>query len=207
MRPADSDQILIQEILAGDQRAWSQLIDRYEGRLVAFAESRLRNRADAEDAVQETFMGFARGLANFDARRELQTYLFSIAANKITDVIRKRGRRADLPGSESPDERINEEADPGQLTGSNAARQAEDRQRESEAVGRALAGILHPWIARADYQRVQILELLFVKGVANKDVAKMLDVSEQHVANVRFAAVQKLAQQARGDEPARGAAR
>ena len=51
MMPSDSDRLLIQQIRAGDEKAWKQLIARYEGRLLAFADRRLRDRAASEDVV------------------------------------------------------------------------------------------------------------------------------------------------------------
>src|SRR5882672_12288455 len=90
--PSDSDRLLIQQIRQGDPRAWETLISRYEGRLLAFVERRLRDRAASEDVVQETFIGFLNSLPNFDERRELQTYLFTIASHKLTDHLRRKGR-------------------------------------------------------------------------------------------------------------------
>src|SRR5215207_6845650 len=92
MMPSDSDRLLIQQIRQGDPKAWEQLIARYEGRLLAFAERRLRDRATSEDVVQEAFVGFLNSLPNFDEKRELQTYLFTIASHKLTDHLRKVGR-------------------------------------------------------------------------------------------------------------------
>src|SRR6202040_2608791 len=90
--PSDSDRLLIQQIRQGDTRAWDTLISRYEGRLLAFVQRRLRDRSASEDVVQETFVGFLNSLPNFDDRRELQTYLFTIASHKLTDHLRKAGR-------------------------------------------------------------------------------------------------------------------
>src|SRR5437016_1354295 len=90
--PSDSDRLLIQQIRQGDPRAWETLISRYEGRLLAFVQRRLRDRAASEDVVQETFVGFLNSLPNFDDRRELQTYLFTIAAYKLVDHLRKKDR-------------------------------------------------------------------------------------------------------------------
>ena len=55
--------------------------------------------------------------------------------------------------------------------------------------------MLRQWQDAGDYLRIKVLELLFVKGWANRDVATLLKVSEQQVANYRFAAVKKLADQ------------
>ena len=49
-----------------------------------------------------------------------------------------------------------------------------------------------------DFVRVKVLEMLWVKGWANRDVATFLKISEQQVANFRFAAVKKLSEHVRG---------
>src|SRR5213080_4678643 len=98
--PSDSDRLLIQQIRQGDPRAWDQLIARYEGRLLAYVQRRLRDRSATEDVVQETFVGFLNSLPNFDDRRELQTYLFTIASHKLTDHLRKAGRHPLRPASD-----------------------------------------------------------------------------------------------------------
>ena len=59
---------------------------------MAFVHRRLNDRAASEDIVQETFIGFLTSLSNFDDRRALQTYLFTIASHKLTDHLRKNGR-------------------------------------------------------------------------------------------------------------------
>ncbi len=50
---------------------------------------------------------------------------------------------------------------------------------------------------RGDYIRLKVLELLLVKGWANRDVAAHLSITEQQVANYRFAAVKKLGEKIR----------
>jgi RNA polymerase sigma-70 factor, ECF subfamily len=193
---SESDRLLIQQIRQGDQRAWEQLIARYEGRLLAFAVRRLRDRALSEDIVQETFIGFLHSLPNFDENRELQTYLFSIASYKVTDQLRKMGRRPVQTG-EAAEERLAEQSDSSQRHASSVARSRERRDMESSALSRALGQMFAQWRDKAEYIRIQVLELLFVKGWQNRDVAKFLKISEQQVANYRFAAVKKLSEQMR----------
>src|SRR5262245_31066191 len=89
---SEADRLLVRQIRQGDSRAWDTLIARYEGRLLAFVERRLRDRATSEDVVQETFVGFLNSLPNYDEERELQTYLFTIASHKLTDHLRRSGR-------------------------------------------------------------------------------------------------------------------
>jgi RNA polymerase sigma-70 factor (ECF subfamily) len=194
MMPSDSDRLLIQQIRAGDPRAWEQLIARYEGRLLAFAERRLRDRAASEDVVQEAFVGFLNSLPNFDDKRELQTYLFTITAHKITDQLRRMGRRPVQTGTEGTTEALNNKVDSGQPRASSLARSAERLELEAEAIARGLAQLVRSWQQKGDFLRLRVLELLLVKGWANRDVAKLLDIGEQQVANYRFAALRKLAE-------------
>ena len=65
--PADElDRLLVAQIRRGEPGAWEECIARFEGRLQAFVESRLGNRATSEDVVQETFLGFLISLPNYD---------------------------------------------------------------------------------------------------------------------------------------------
>lgn len=192
--PSDSDRLLIQQIRQGDARAWETLITRYEGRLSAFVQRRLHDRSATEDVVQETFIGFLHSLPNYDENRELQTYLFTIASHKLTDHLRRSGRHPQTPLSEAGPDVLERQFDlqPG---ASSRVRRDERWQLESDALLRYLGQILRGWRDRGDYVRIQVMELLWVKGWCNRDVAAFLGVSEQQVANIRFATVKKLTEQ------------
>jgi RNA polymerase sigma-70 factor, ECF subfamily len=194
---SESDRLLIQDIRNGDPGAWERLIARYEGRLLAFARQRLHDKDNADDVVQETFVGFITSLPNFDDRRELQTYLFTICAHKITDVLRRSSRRPHHTGTSESDDLLANQLDVHQRTASSAARSQEQRDLESTAIARGLGQIIRRWQADAEYERLKVLELLLVRGMANRDVAKFLRISEQQVANIRFAAMKKLADHVR----------
>jgi RNA polymerase sigma-70 factor (ECF subfamily) len=191
--PSESDRLLIQQIRDGDSRAWETLIARYEGRLLAFVQRRIRDRDASEDVVQETFVGFLNSLPNFDDRRELQTYLFTIAAHKLTDHLRRSGRHPLRSLSDSSSDLLNQQID-DQPGASSVARSEERRELESAAIVRCLGQILRGLQEKGDWARLKVLELLWVKGWANRDVAAFLKISEQQVANYRFAAVKKLSE-------------
>ena len=65
-------------------------------------------------------------------------------------------------------------------------RSGERRDLEEMAVAAAVSEHLDYWRRRGDWIKVQCVELLFVRGYANKQVAKELDVTEQTVANHKF---------------------
>jgi RNA polymerase sigma-70 factor (ECF subfamily) len=193
---SESDRLLIQQIRQGDPQAWENLIARYEGRLLAFVERRLRDRATSEDVVQETFIGFLNSLPHFDERRELQTYLFTIASHKLTDHLRRSGRHPLHPASEGAGDILGQQLDHHKAA-SSMARSQERRELETEAIIRCLGAMIRQWQEKGDFVRLKVIELLFVKGWANRDVAAFLNITEQQVANYRFAAVKKLTEHIR----------
>jgi RNA polymerase sigma-70 factor (ECF subfamily) len=192
----ESDRLLVERIRSNDASAWEHLIDRYEGRLFAFVHRRIKDLAACEDIVQETFVGFFTSLPNYDERRELQTYLFTIASHKITDYLRRTGRHPLQQASDGPGDVLHQRPD-DKPAASSVARSAERQELESEAVARSLGQLLDTWREQGDYARIKVLELLLVKGWANKEVAAFLGISEQQVANIRFAAVKKIGEQVR----------
>jgi RNA polymerase sigma-70 factor, ECF subfamily len=186
-----SDVLLIQRIRRGESEAWDEMIGRFEGRLMAFAESRVRDKAAAEDVVQETFIGFLTSLPNFDENQSLEGYLFSIAAHKLTDLLRREGRRPTLPllprgtsNSQDPPAR--------ERPASSLARSAERHGLEAESLGLAIAEQLESWREQGQWQKIQCAELLYTRGWPNKEVAAKLGVSEQTVANYKYEFLAKL---------------
>lgn len=194
---SESDRLLVQQIRQGDARAWEHLIARYEGRLLAFVHRRLRDRASSEDVVQETFIGFLNSLPNYDESRELQTYLFTIASYKLTDQLRKSGRHPMQHVSDTSSDGILGQKVDSHKAASSVARSHERRGIESDAIARSLTLLLDQWRGQGEYVRIKTLELLFVKGWPNRDVAAFLKISEQQVANIRFAAVKKVTEHIR----------
>src|SRR5260370_20825308 len=93
MAVTETDTLLVRHVRAGNADAWRQLIERFEGRLLAFVDSRLRDRAAREDVVQETFIGFLTSLPHYDEKPDMEAYLFSIAAHKLTHPLRNPRRR------------------------------------------------------------------------------------------------------------------
>ena len=101
MEPTVSaDQFLVEQIKAGSPTAWRELIDRYSGRLLAFARTRAPSFSDAEDLVQEALVGFLQSLAHYDPSRSLETYLFTILRYKLYDVLRQK-RPTSIAGPEA----------------------------------------------------------------------------------------------------------
>src|SRR5579871_3726786 len=131
----ESDRLLVRRVRANDRGAWDELFKRYHGRLSAYVRRRLKDHAAVDDVVQNTFVGFLNSLPNYDDKRDLQTWLFTIAAHKVTDQLRKNGRRPHPTGGEAEEEMLDRAADPGLRPASSLARSAERREKEEDALG------------------------------------------------------------------------
>ncbi|HVJ87486.1 MAG TPA: sigma-70 family RNA polymerase sigma factor [Caulifigura sp.] len=191
MTPPRTDRLLVERIRAGDPNAWKDCIAAYEGRLIAFADSRLRDRSAAEDVVQDAFVGFLTGLPNYDDTRPLEAFLFAITAHKITDVLRRRGRRPALLDSGAGDSEV-PLPDSRARVASSLARSQERQRSEEQLIAAVLKPVIDDCLSRKNFLRLKCLELLFVRGMANKDAATLLGATEQDVANHKQHLVSRL---------------
>ena len=183
----EADKLIVQQIRSGDTGSWEQLIAKYEGRLLAFARSRLGRRGAAEDVVQESFIGFLTSLPNFDENRNLESYLFSICAHKLTDHLRREGRRPALPFSVATGTSNESLHLPAAGRGpSSIVRQDERRDLEESSLADAVSELVDRFKKRGDWTKLKCLELIFLRGKANKAVAEELEITEQQVANFKF---------------------
>jgi RNA polymerase sigma-70 factor (ECF subfamily) len=84
---------LLQAVRAGDQGAFQRLVDPYRAELHAHCYRMLGSVHDAEDALQETLLRAWRGLARFEGRSSLRSWLYTIATNTSLNLIAKRPTR------------------------------------------------------------------------------------------------------------------
>ncbi|MEO1008371.1 MAG: sigma-70 family RNA polymerase sigma factor [Planctomycetota bacterium] len=92
-----SDERLFEIYRDGDLEAFRQLVDRYRNDLLRFLYRLTGSAHAAEDVFQETFLQVHTSSASFDTTRRFRPWLFTIAANKGRDYLRRKGRR---PASE-----------------------------------------------------------------------------------------------------------
>jgi RNA polymerase sigma-70 factor, ECF subfamily len=78
----DDDHTLLERLRAGDERAFETLVDRYDRALRRVARSFVRTDASADEVVQETWLGVVSGLAAFEGRSSLRTWIFRILVNR-----------------------------------------------------------------------------------------------------------------------------
>lgn len=95
------EQAYIQQILDGDTAAYRNLVERYQTGLIIHCENILKNRQDAEDIAQDTFLKAYGQLSKFDNdKARFSTWLYRIASNLCIDWARKNKHKVDIENIE-----------------------------------------------------------------------------------------------------------
>lgn len=79
----------VDQLMAGDRQAFSELVDRTSGRIYNLGLRMLGNPQDAEDMLQETYIKAFKALPGFEKRSSITTWLFRIAVNEALMLLRK----------------------------------------------------------------------------------------------------------------------
>jgi RNA polymerase sigma-70 factor, ECF subfamily len=170
----DPDADLLARLRAGDEQAFVILVQRYRASMLQLAAGYVPSQAVAEEVVQDTWLGVLRGLAGFEERASVRTWLFRILVNRArTAGVRERRTvaigafesavdqaRFDASGQwADPPERWLEQID-DQLTAEKMA----DRIRQ------ALPGL-------PSRQR-EVVTLRDVEGMSSEEVCAVLEITE-----------------------------
>jgi RNA polymerase sigma-70 factor, ECF subfamily len=90
--PAMTDNALVAAHLEGHPGAFSELYNRYRGRLAHFIARKTGDRDRAEDLVQEAFIRVTRHLHRFDQGKKFSTWIYTICSNLAKNELRNRSR-------------------------------------------------------------------------------------------------------------------
>lgn len=188
---SDADRQLLDAVREKDPAAWQQLVDRYHGRLLAFARRHGPRASDAEDVVQETLISFLTSLDGFRGDASLETYLFTILRRRLIDV--RRSKRVPLceasirsDDNGSPIER----AESPQETASWYIRRDEQQEKLREALTHGLDLLIKKYRDALNFRELMIIEAVFYAQLKNREVAQLIDdASASHVAVIKHRAI------------------
>src|SRR3954468_18792845 len=100
----DADAELLARLRAGDEAAFMELVDRYGPLMLRIALSHVPSRAVAEEVVQEAWLGVLTGLARFEGRSSLKTWLLRIVTNRARTRGERERRSVPFTSLAGPDE-------------------------------------------------------------------------------------------------------
>jgi len=172
-----TDEQLVEASLQGAPAAFDELVDRYQERLLRFLLTRSSCRADAEDAIQDTFISAYRYLASFDSRWRFSTWLYRIALRNLS--------RQRPPATQEYEDVLASDDDPLQ--------DCIDRT-DSENVWMAAKKLLSDDAFSAMWLR-------YVEDMSVKDISKALDKSLSWTKVTLLRARRSLTAELAGDGP------
>lgn len=182
-----TDAQLLQEYGKGDEAAFREIVNRYKNSLYAFLKQFL-NRSDlVDDVFQETFLQLFNSRKSFDLSRPLRPWLFTIAANKAKDALRKNQRTAAVPiGTLTESEEMSFDEMFNALSSDTAVPYDDVERGETVALVNEVIGNM------PDNLR-EILALAYFNQFSYKQMAEILSIpigtvkSRLHAAVARFA--------------------
>ena len=154
----------------GESDAFAEVYRRFGERMKSIAFNHLGNIADAEDAVQETFVKLHRAARGFTGEAAFSTWLYRILVNTCLDMIRKRRRRI----QEAPIDNV--------LTGVRAGATVDDAKRMT----------LRKLLAELPEQRRSVFMLFEIEGLSHAEIGQILDISEGNSKWILFSTKKQL---------------
>ncbi len=189
----EGDRFLLDEIRRGSSDAFRQLVDRFGGRLKAFAARKLQGSGlDPEDAVQETFLSLLRNMDRLAGVRSLQAYLFTILRCRIADLARARGPMRGAVSLDAHESGGGLPVASPESTPSSYARREESKDARAIVLASALDEVLARLKSEKRFRDLKILEVIFSLGRSNQEAAAIADTSEPTVSRTRKSLIEQL---------------
>jgi RNA polymerase sigma-70 factor, ECF subfamily len=173
----DQDTLLVSEAIKGSEAAFSALFHRYQRRMYLIANRILRNREDAEDAVQQAFKRAFLRLDSFQGKALFSTWITRIALNEALQLLRKR-----RPGHVSLEERA-PEGTTKRLDIEDGAANPEELYREQQ-----LRGILNEAIGELRPIFRNVVQLYEISELPSDTISRRLGLSKATVKARAFRA-------------------
>lgn len=161
-----SDEEVVERVLRGEIALYELLMRRYNQRLYRIARGIVRDEAEAEDVLQETYLRAYQNLEQFEGRSKFSTWLTRIAVYEASHRRRQAARLVALPSTEdeggvSMHSLRASSADPERTAGNSELRQALEEAVDELTPSLRLAFILRD-----------------VEGLSTREAAESLEVSE-----------------------------
>jgi RNA polymerase sigma-70 factor, ECF subfamily len=189
---ADPDAEALERLRRGDERAFADLVDRWSPAMLRVARAYVSGAHSAEDAVQDAWLGVIRGLAAFEGRSTLRTWVFTILVNRARTRASREARTVPMSGLAGEDAGLTVDPDrfrgpgdryPGGWTPAGVPVQWEVRW-EGQPEGRALAGealrLLASALAALPPRQRVVVTLRDVQGLTSEEACEALGITAQN---------------------------
>jgi RNA polymerase sigma-70 factor (ECF subfamily) len=181
-----TDEALMAAYQKGDVAAFGELVARHEKRLWNFLRRFVRDKATAEDLLQEVFLRVVKSAVQWQPSAKVSTWLFTIARNLCTD----QARRAELRQAESLDQAKAGEEGSGLRRIDRVAANSGDA--EKEAMGREIASLVDRAVDELPVEQREVFLMREVMDMSFAEIAAQVGASEPTVKSRMRYALQRL---------------
>lgn len=165
----DKDLLVIRRILNGDQQAFALLIDTYKDYVFTICWRVLKNREEAEEAAQDTFLKVYKTLGSFEQKSKFSTWLYTVTYRTALDKTRRKhliiqsvdNHSTDIPAIQIADER--------------------EQQPDAQIHAQDLKGHLEKAIQLLPAEDASIITLFYLNERSVKEVADMMNMTQTNV--------------------------
>jgi RNA polymerase sigma-70 factor (ECF subfamily) len=188
---AATDLDLVRRIKAGDDRAFEEMVNRYNARVYSLSYGVLRNPQDAEEATQDAFLTLYRKIGTFDESRKFFSWFYRVALNSAYSRAR---RRPSLPTVAIEDRQPRFSAD------GHFAADVPDWSVaiENDVAARELAARAGEFIAELPPAYRDVIWMNDVEGMTAPEIAETLEISipalKSRLHRARLAVRQRLSE-------------
>ena len=181
--PAAAEAALLERLRAGDEQAFERLVASLYGTMLTVARTYVKDRAVAEEVVQETWLGVINGLDRFQGRSSLKTWILSILVNQAKTRGTREARTVPFaslaPEDDAPavdPERFRGPHEP--YTGGWRSFPANWKAADQLAQDRETIRVAMRAIAELPLTQQTVIRMRDVEGYSSQEVCATLDLSE-----------------------------
>ncbi|MCB5184802.1 RNA polymerase sigma factor RpoE [Methylobacillus gramineus] len=182
------DQQLVERAQGGDKRAFGLLVDKYQRKLGRLLSRLIRDPAEVEDVVQESFIKAYRALPSFRGDSAFYTWLYRIGINTAKNYLVAMGRRPQATGDIEIEDAENFE-DGNELRTMDTP--------ETELMGKEIARTVNDTVAALPEELRTAITLREIEGLSYEEIATMMDCPIGTVRSRIFRARETIAQKLR----------
>jgi RNA polymerase sigma-70 factor (ECF subfamily) len=174
------DQKIIRRVLAGEQKAYAELVDRHKEKAMTLAMRMLKNRHDAEEALQDAFIRAFRSLQGFEWRSSFSTWFYRIVFNVCSTKLGKHGEAMLLSIDEEADNELKFEIP------------STDVEPDIEFENKEFSGIVKQEIEKLDTGYSSLLTMFFLQELSYEEIQSVTGLPLGTVKNRLFRARNEL---------------
>lgn len=180
--PSDDGRV-VEALRRGDEATFLEVVNKHHSAMLRVASSYVSSAAVAEEVVQEAWLGVLKGLASFQGRSSLRSWIFGILTNCAKSRGVREARSTPFSAFDNPDE-DEPPVDPSRFLGSDHPRwpghwaSPPEAWADEKVVARETAGFIAEEIERLPPAQRQVVTLRDVEGWTSAEICAALGISE-----------------------------